>query len=173
VTVHSVTRGVLTAVVLLLSSCADSETYVEWLEGVPLLLGEFRSYSAEQEVRAVLAARTIQEHERSGLPLDDTRPPFDIVTLAVPGYIHLDFPGELRLLLFNDRLQSVWFYPSDVNGYLAALKGRGVVVSTDVMAKPEGDLRVITTRDVESRTYVSWSDWRLDQQALRWITRYS
>jgi hypothetical protein len=41
------------------------------------------------------------------------------------------------------------------------------------MSKPEGDLRVITTRDVENRAYVSWSDWRLDQQTLRWITQYS
>ena len=166
-------RALLATVVVLLSACADSETYVERLEGVPLLLGEFGSYSTEQEARTVLVARTIEERERSGLPPGDTRPPHDIVTLAVPGYVHLDVAGELRLLLFNDRLQSVWFYPTDVDGYLAALKSRGVVVSTDLIAKPAGDSRVITTHDSENRVYVSWSDWRLDQQTLRWITRYS
>jgi hypothetical protein len=173
VTAHSITRALVATVVVLLSSCADSETYVERLEGMPLLLGEFRSYWSEQQVRDAIGARAIEERERFGLPAGDTRPPHDIVTLVVPGYQHLNFAGELRLLIFNDRLQSVWFYPADVNGYLAALERAGVVMSADIMARPDGDLRVTTTRDVENRVYVSWSDFRLDQQTLRWITRYS
>src|SRR4030095_15425093 len=98
------TRLVLAVCVVVLSGCADRESYTNRLEGIPLLLGEFQSYSSEQEVRAALASRQILDVERSSLGPGDRRPPYDIVTLAVVEYQHLGVAGELRLELFNDRL---------------------------------------------------------------------
>ena len=157
----------------MLSACADYETYTDRLDASPLLLGEFQGYSSEQAVRAALGAQPIQEVERSGLPQGDGRPRFDIVTLAVAEYHHLGVAGELRLQFFNDRLSDVWFYPDDVDEYMAALGRREVAVTTDRTGQLKGTVRIWTQRDYRNRTYVGWSDQRLDDQRARWISRYS
>ena len=72
-----------------------------------MLLGAFQSYWSEREVRASLASQPIQDVERSSLAPGDRRPPYNIVTLAVVEYHHLGVAGELRLVLFNDRLMNV------------------------------------------------------------------
>jgi hypothetical protein len=168
------TRIVLAVCVVLLSACGDRESYTNRAEGIPLLLGEFQSYSSEQEVRAALAPWRIQDVERSSLAPGDRRPPYDIVTLAVVEYQHLGVMGELRLGLFNNRLMNVWFYPTDIEAYMAALKRRDVAVTTELTGRSStGTLRVWSQRDFRDRTYVSWSDGRLEDQSGRWISRYS
>jgi hypothetical protein len=166
-------RIVLAVCVVLSSACADRESYTSRLEGIPLLLGEFQSFSSEQEVRTALAMWRIQDVEHSSLGPGDRRPPYDIVTLAVVEYQHLGVKGELRLGLFNNRLMNVWFFPTDIEAYMAALKRRDVAVTTERADRSTGPLRVWTQRDFRDRTYVGWSDGRLEDQSARWISRYS
>ena len=48
--------------------------YTDRMEGIPLLLGAFQSYSSEREVRANLASQPVQDVERSSLAPGDRRP---------------------------------------------------------------------------------------------------
>src|SRR4029079_15389031 len=98
-------RLVLAVCIAVVSGCTDRESYTSRVEGIPLLLGEFQSYSSEPQVRARLMV--VPRRERGSLPPGDSRQPFDIVTLTVDEYEHLGVAGELRLELFNDRLMDV------------------------------------------------------------------
>lgn len=166
-------RVLLAVCLALLTGCADRESYTDRVEGVPLLLGASQSYSSEREVRASLASQPIQDVERSSSDPGDRRPPYNIVTLAVVEYHHLGVAGELRLVLFNDRLMNVWFYPIDVDAYMAALRSRDVAVAADRADRHSIPLRVWSQRDFRDRVYVAWSDGRLEDQSARWISRYS
>jgi hypothetical protein len=159
----------------MLGACAgaDRESYTDRLAGIPLLTGEFQSYSSEQQIRAALSASPILDVERSGLNPGDRRPPYDIVRLAVAEYEHLGVSGELSFVLFNDRLMNVWFYPADVEAYMVALAKRDVAVTTELAGKPAVALRVRSQSDVRGRACVVWSDGRLEDQSARWISRYS
>jgi hypothetical protein len=166
-------RLFLIVCIVSLNACTDTESYTDRADGAPLLLGEFHSYSSERQVRAALGSRSIQDIERSSLDPGDKRPPYDLVTLGVVEYQHLGVTGELRLGLFNDRLMNVWFYPTDIEAYLAALKTRDVAVTTERTNTTTGNVRVWSQRDFRDRTYVGWSDRRLEDQSARWISRYS
>jgi hypothetical protein len=93
--------------------------------------------------------------------------------LAVVEYRHLGVAGELGLVLFNDRLMNVWFYPIDVDAYMAALSSRDVAVAADRADGRSTTLRIWSQRDFRDRVYVGWSDGRLEDQSARWISRYS
>jgi hypothetical protein len=166
-------RLVLTVCVASLTGCDNGESYTDRFEGIPLLLGAFQSYSSERDVRANLAPQPVQDVERSSLAPGDRRPPYNIVTLAVEEYRHLGVAGELRLVLFNDRLMNVWFYPIDVGAYMAALRSRDVAVAANRADRHSNPLRIWTQRDFRGRVYVGWSDGRLEDQSARWISRYS
>jgi hypothetical protein len=166
-------RLVLAVCLASLTGCADRESYTDRVEGIPLLLGAFQSYSSEREVRANLASQPVQDVERSSLAPGDKRPPYNIVTLAVVEYRHLGVPGELRLFFFNDRLMNVWFYPTDVDAYMAALRSRDVAVAADRADRGSTARRIWSQRDSRDRVYVGWSDGRLEDQSARWISRYS
>lgn len=166
-------RLVLAVCLALLTGCADRESYTDRMEGIPLLLGAFQSYSSEREVRGSLASQPIQDVERSSLAPGDRRPPYNIVTMTVVEYRHLGVAGELRLVLFNDRLMNVWFYPIDIDAYMAALRSRDVAVAADRADERRTTLRIWSQRDFRDRVYVGWSDGRLEDQSARWISRYS
>jgi hypothetical protein len=166
-------RFVLAVCLASLTGCADRESYTDRAEGIPLLLGAFQSYSSERDVRANLGSQPVQDVERSSLAPGDRRPPYNIVTMAVVEYRHLGVAGELRLVLFNDRLMNVLFYPTDVYAYMAALKSRDVAVAADRAGSGSTALRIWSQRDSRDRVYVGWSDGRLEDQSARWISRYS
>ena len=105
-------------------------TRIGW-GGDPAVAGRLSKLFIRARDRASLASQPIHDVERSSLAPGDRRPPYNIVTLAVVEYRHLGVAGELRLVLFNDRLMNVWFYPIDVDAYMAALKSGDVAVAAD------------------------------------------
>jgi len=136
-------------------------------------MDRFPSYASEREVSRLLSGTAIQTVIRSGLPPSDKRPPFNIVELSVHDFSHLGFQGELRLEFFNDRLPSVWFYPTKFDAYLVELKRRGVAVGTIGKDVSDRNPSIFAYHDDRNQRYVGWADVRLLQQNQRWIERYS
>jgi hypothetical protein len=172
-----VALGFLVAVI----ACTPRDTFTDRVDGVPLMLGAFRSYSTERQVRSSLDSLPVEVVERSGLSEGDARPAHTVVTLRVPAYRHVGYTGQLHLTLFNDRLMTASFYPSDVPGYVMAIKRQGIDVTTNLTAglhsdnyrEPLDHVRVWVSSDYQGREYVGWSDSRLEEQSRRWIERYS
>ncbi len=127
------------------------------------LLGRFPSYATPDAVaRTVGVPWTVQEE--SSLPLDDARPRYDLLTVAVSPWTDHGHAGELRLTFFNARLMSCAFYPREPGAYRAAL---------GEFAERLRHLRSQWAVDADGREYFVQSDDRLLRQQNRWVERYS
>jgi hypothetical protein len=167
-------RPVFMLVAGLLAVSCETQSYTEREPGIPLLLDvdTFVSYSSEQSVRAALAPTPITDLDRS--ENDETlQPPYTLARLGVASFEHLGMTGELNLVFFNDRLESVWFFPEDVTAYTSTLKRRGVTIVDNLEDAHGGLLYVTINQNPEGRQYVNWSDRRLVKQAVRWMMRYA
>ncbi len=56
----------------------------------------------------------------------DSRRRIDLLEFEVKDYQHLGYEGDLVLQFFNDRLLLAEFLPQDVDGYIDALREKGV-----------------------------------------------
>ena len=109
--------------------------------------------------------------EDSKLPGNDRRPRFDMYTIEIPDREFCGQKGTLRLLFFNDRLASPWFYPEQSQPCLQHLRGSGVTVSDKQTTV--GNIITWFGTDYRGRPYVAWEDRRLREEQDRWISKYS
>lgn len=163
----------LVVVVCGVLGCNRNETFTERLNGAPLMLGAFDSYTKEKAVRSALGPLPVEILEESRLANGDARPPYTIVTLRIEPYRHLGSVGALHLTFFNDRLMTAFFYSRDVRTYTTSLKARRIDVRADPKGVQIGMVHVWMARDHRGQDYVGWADVRLEEQSRRWISRYS
>src|ERR1051326_5745019 len=87
------------------------------------LWGGLRSRTSPSEAKVDLAGR-IQEWrvvEHTVRPGTNKRPSFDGLIVSAGRVTDLGVTGELRLLFFNGKLVTTWFYPEDATPYKARL----------------------------------------------------
>ena len=139
---------------------------------VELILG-FHSYESISTISRQLGdqANRAKVTEDSKLPPSDRRPRFDIYTIEVPDSEFCGQKGILRLLFFNDRLASTWFYPKQSESCLHHLRGSGITISDKQTTV--GDTIAWSSIDFNRRRYVAWEDRRLREEQDRWISKYS
>jgi len=135
------------------------------------LLASLPSYSRVASVRAVLHGTAWRVLEQSSLRPADTRPPFSILSVAVPFHDH-GHDGELYLLFFNDRLASTGFAPADdPTTYERSL---GPLFSNSTQSETRiGNLRAWRTHTKEGRLCFYLADERLLAQQDRWVMKFS
>jgi hypothetical protein len=139
------------------------------------LLPGVRSHTSSKEVRGQIAkvSDSWRVMEDTKTAVNDKRPPFHVLTVAIDSYSDLDEPGSLHIQFFNDRLMSARFFPKDVAKYLAKLKERrGIVVSLSQGARTLG-ISVQYSVDYRGQSYVAYVDEGLQQELDSWIKRYS
>lgn len=139
---------------------------------VALILG-FHSYESISTISRQLGAQANRAKvtEDSKLPPSDRRPRFDIYTIEVPDSEFCGQKGILRVLFFNDRLASTWFYPEQSESCLHHLRGSGITISDKQTTV--GDTIAWSSIDFNRRRYVAWEDRRLREEQDRWISKYS
>lgn len=160
--------------IMCFSNCQNSGT--ECPRTAPShLIDNFYSYQtiADFEKEIKNSYETIIVIENSKLSDTDKRPPFDIYTISIPEFKHLGLSGQLRASFFNNRLQSIWFYPDNVDEYLKELDN-----DLKINLKEEKEIRIdcvsITKwTDFKDDLYFSWTDTRLQQEQNDWISKYS
>ena len=161
--------------VLGLNSCGPEpkEAYSTVANTKMELLPGFRSYESISVVSKHLGdqASRVKVTEDSKLPASDRRPRFDIYTVEVPDREFCGEKGTLRLLFFNDRLASTWFYPEQSESCLQHLRSSGIMVSDKQTTV--GDTIIWSSTDYKGRRYVAWEDRRLREEQDRWISKYS
>ena len=174
-------RLLLIRIVLAFSACDSrpSETFLEQTDEPVILMGEFVSYSSIEDIRMTHQFGDNWEVvEDSKHASSEGRPPFNDYRVRVSSYQHFNCEGELKLEFFNNRLQSVWFYPNDIDAYLGKLNEVGVSVSKGVPSILDDwvswqHTSVWSSVDFQNRRYVIWEDKRLTQQMHRWVELYA
>jgi hypothetical protein len=103
----------------------------------------------------------------------DTRPRFQIYTIAVP-YFHRGVQGRLVLHFFNDRLMRTQFYPQDIDAYESALFAQESVNFNDQKESfISPATKVWIGKDEKGAKYVGWVDKNLKAEMDDWIKKYS
>lgn len=161
----------------------DSFTEVE-SEQSPLISG-LQSYSSISEIISNHFINTdITILFDSRLPDGDRRPPYNMISISIPIYTHLDEDGELVLKFFNNRLMSTTFYPNDIENYLKKLKNIKIDFDSDAAKKDllnEGYIVEIPSFTevwfsldyAKNKNFVSWTDVRLIEEQIKWAYRYA
>lgn len=159
------------------SGCHDNGASVSFVkvesERTKLIDG-IESYQGIQEVKGFLAQNSIRWNESEDKPSPKGRPPYNVHVITLNNYAHLGVSGELVITFFNNRLAATTFYPLDVEKYVAAVTNKELVqlkLNKEVTLPPYTRLRFAI--DYKKRTYVDWSDSRLDKEMELWIKRYS
>jgi hypothetical protein len=136
----------------------------------PLIAG-FISATPAQEIAA---RRDSFERwmEIEGVLGKGTPRPIISVTVTVGAFEHLGQPGVLTLTFFQGSLQKTTFYPSDLAGYLQALRAQGIEIPSNgsVYTAPHTRISrgVAKSALYAGREFVSWSDEELDEAERRW-----
>ncbi len=105
--------------VLISGACGATEDFTAIAEDPQILLAGLKSYSSPEAVALALENPSWKVTEQSTLRLNDKRPPFNILSVAVAPYQDRGQRGELRLTFFNSRLMFTSFYPDDPGAYRA------------------------------------------------------
>ena len=149
-------------------------SYLEKKVGEKLING-FESYTSSAQVRASIPSNFFwQVTGNSSLDQDDTRPPYNILSVSLKGYQYKGYTGELVLVFFNDRLMQCIFYPMDIEGFKKVLtKNLKVKIIQGSKIKISKNVRLLHYIDYKNRPYFSWEDNRLIQENSAWIMRYS
>jgi hypothetical protein len=111
--------------------------------------------------------------EDSGKGAKSSRPPFEIFTAEVHGYMHDGFKGDLRLMFFNNRLMSTWFYPDDPASYRRAVSTAVPALKDHESTKVLPFTVISIAKDYRGKQYFRWEDSRLQKEMSVWINRYS
>ncbi|MBU1043188.1 MAG: hypothetical protein KJ915_02175 [Candidatus Omnitrophica bacterium] len=137
------------------------------------LIDGIESYQSINEFKGFLKLSSLQWEENTNPLSPKGRPPFNITTITIKNYLHLDYSGELIVSFFNNRLTSTNFYPKDVVGYFEAISKEGVTFDSNQEAKLPPHTHVYLAVDHKGRKYVDWADVRLEKEVELWIKRYS
>ena len=144
--------------------CGDNTTYTEVVDKPADLISDIKSYQSIEYVKNQLVGDGYEWNvkEDSKLPKNDSRPPFNMLTVSIKKYGYLSHSGELVLFFFNDRLMSTWFYPDDVSGFAKELKD---YLGVDIIGYPGITYGKYTKiwqyEDFQNRIYIGWHDIRL------------
>jgi len=138
------------------------------------LINGIESYQSVEEFKTFLARGSFQWEESEDKPSPKGRPPYNVHVITLKNFSNLGFTGKLVVTFFNNRLMATTFHPLDAVKYVAAVeKKEGVQLSGNKEAKLPPHTRVRVAVDYKNRTYVDWSDIRLDQEMELWIKKYS
>lgn len=138
------------------------------------LINGIQSYQSIDEFKTFLACGSFNWVESEDKPSPKGRPPYNIHVITLKNFSDLGFTGELVVTFFNNRLMATTFYPLDAVKYVAAVEeNEGVQLNGNKEAKLPPHTRVRVAVDYKKRTYVDWSDIRLDQEMELWIKKYS
>jgi hypothetical protein len=151
-----------------------------------LLADQFRSYDSVTVVQGQLTNQsftpTVQSTHRK---LHADVPPYDLDTITVEKFKHLDVEGTLTMGFFNDRLYEVEFEPSEPKKYLDALRRKTPFMRRGESGRSEyleGHLRLASSLELaisdvgkalHTRPYVLWQDRRLVGQRDSWDYQFS
>ena len=109
---------------LCLAGCMDNVSFVKVESERTKLICGIESYQSIDDFKHFLSKSKRQWEESKGQPSVKGRPPFDMYTIKVKNYSHLDFIGELNIGFFNNRLIGTTFYPNQMELYLPALAAK-------------------------------------------------
>lgn len=139
------------------------------------MIDNFYSYQKIAEFQKLISRTydTTIVFENSKLHDSDKRPPFDIYTVIVPDYKHLGHTGKLRASFFNNRLESVWFYPDNLDEYLSRLDKELNINFKSEKETTNNYIRVYNAIDFQNNAYVGWIDTRLEKEKDIWISKYA
>ena len=139
------------------------------------LLGGLRGGSSPAEAGTVLGKtpgtwKVIEKHET---PPTSNRPRYSSLTASVGEVSESEHPGELVIVFFNERLLETRFYPTDFDGYRAAVE-RSLGQQLDMQKKSEvGDnLAVWIAADDNGRRFIAFEDTTVAQEQADWIGRH-
>jgi len=138
------------------------------------LINGIESYQSIEEFKSFLSRGSFKWEESEDKPSPKGRPPYNVHVITLKNYSHLGFTGELVVTFFNNRLMATTFHPLDAVKYIAAVEKKdGVQLNSNKEADLPPHTHVKVAVDYKKRTYVDWSDSRLDKEMELWIKKYS
>ena len=142
--------------------------------GYPMM-ENFRSYTSVENVSTDLKYEYGDFKGVSQTLSDGTeKPPYELYTLEVAGYVYLDHTGLLSLIFFNDRLCSLIFYPDNPDSFKDALIKEShyeLRLFKPIQVEPHIELEY--DKDPAKRIFFRWEDRRLIAEQRAWIMRHS
>lgn len=141
-----------------------------------ILFNGWQSYQTVQEFEAQLqktGLKPTSKTDKKGLADGDKRPPFDFAYITFADFQHLGCDTKVDVVFFNNRLMEVIVYPKDPNRYLAELAKLNIQFDKGGMFRGSHYTLVETHVDIRQDTYVRWTDARLKEELLDWISKYS
>jgi len=147
-------------------------SYTKIKKGYPIL-DDFESYSSVEEVTSDLALHNYQ-FTVSAKNLGQGPKPYELKTVDVRYFVHLDQPGALKLIFFNDRLSHATFFPHSVEDYKEELDAELRKPLSLNETRPLGHY-ILLKFGIEGvdRYYFRWEDRRLITEEMAWQMRYS
>ncbi|MDN3558199.1 hypothetical protein [Halomonas maura] len=156
--------------------CTDSERF-DSMEPPVSLIDDIVSYQSLDVFKASLGSGYSWEllpDQRSSFSGDKYRPPFEVESLLIRDFFHLGHRGNLLVVFFNNRLAKTLFYPSNYDGYLAALSSE---IEVDLIvikeAQVRSHVRIWVATDHQGNNYIGWEDERLADEMIKWIKKYA
>lgn len=112
--------------------------------------------------------------EDTSLPAKGERPAIHSLILSADGFSHLGSTGELLLFFYNDKLIATWFYPANIDSYMASLEAeRGFHFGSARKVESFRGAKIWIATDKDKRAYVGWQDIELTAEQDEWIARYA
>jgi hypothetical protein len=137
------------------------------------LIGQYQSSQTPQQVMAAIREakwKFVVVEDSKGPEPPDRRPRFDFLSVEVEDQEYCGQRGVLKMVFFNDRLNSTIFFPPDVRTCLNALGQQPTATEGRLVA---ANTLFLTSTDYKGRPYVSWHDKRMNDEQDRWVSRYS
>jgi len=141
-----------------------------------LLITGINSYLDSEQVKKLVNIDSKQWKiiENNKTLKNDKRPPYHMLVIAVSNFENLGEHGEARFYFFNNRLMSIWFYPTHLKNYKLKLeKERGIKYDLNCEAHSSVNTKIRIGKDYDGKSYVAFEDTVLDSEHKAWISRYS
>jgi hypothetical protein len=151
------------ALCLCVASCRKQATTTKLIDGL-------YSYQTMDQARSLTAPKVWQVRESSRSP-GQTRGRYEVVTIAVENFVHLDVPGELILHFFNGRLTSTTFYPLDFEKYKVNLEKYENIKFEKLEIYRPPHTKIWTGRSAVGLDCVGWEDTVLAAEIENWIRK--
>ncbi|MEK8018316.1 MAG: hypothetical protein VSS75_015715 [Candidatus Parabeggiatoa sp.] len=184
---HAILLGIL---LLTIVHCYQKCHHFEEISSIQSpLIHPFKSYMDIEEARQMLP-----KHLRSWYVFEDysystiqSYPPFNIYSVVVDDYKHLNYTGQLGLTFYNKRLATSSFFPVHLKSYVKTLEEtEGLKMPLAQIYSPNMLLEQISSYktsfdkiNVKPYTYlqlfgdvVIWEDIRLLKEEKRWESCY-
>ncbi len=148
-------------------------SYTKVKKGLPII-DEFNSYVSLDDLTYDLTYKHYQYSVSNKNLSQGQKKPYELNTVSVRNYVHLDQPGELALTLFNDRLSYAVFYPYDEEAYKEEIDHslkRALKFNETRHLNPYISLHY--GKDLDGRFFFRWEDRRLVTEELAWRMRHS